>query len=71
MSTQQYVLDRSGGVPALDGARLLYVTSAQYSAEWASAEHTHTCAELFFVPTSSHSSSPGQRSAATASVSEV
>ncbi len=49
MSTQQYVLDRSGGVPALDGARLLYVTSAQYSAEWASAEHTHTCAELFFV----------------------
>ena len=49
MSTQQYVLDRSGDLPALDGARLLYVTSAQYSAEWASAEHTHTCAELFFV----------------------
>ena len=49
MSTQQYVLDRGEGVPALDSARLLYVTSAQYSAEWASAEHTHTCAELFFV----------------------
>ena len=49
MSTQQYVLDRAAGYPALDSARLLYVTSAQYSAEWASAEHTHTCAELFFV----------------------
>ncbi len=60
MSTQQYVLDRSGGVPALDGARLLYVTSAQYSAEWASAEHTHTCAELFFVTAGSGAMQIGQ-----------
>ena len=60
MSTQQYVLDRTAGYPALDSARLLYVTSAQYSAEWASAEHTHTCAELFFVTGGSGAMQIGQ-----------
>ena len=60
MSTQQYVLDRAAGYPALDSARLLYVTSAQYSAEWASAEHTHTCAELFFVTGGSGAMQIGQ-----------
>ena len=60
MSTQQYVLEHRDGVPALDSARLLYVTSAQYSAEWASAEHTHTCAELFFVIAGSGAMQIGQ-----------
>ena len=60
MSTQQYVLSHDVGVPALDGARLLYVTSAQYSTEWASAEHTHTCAELFFVTGGSGAMQIGQ-----------
>ncbi len=60
MSTQQYVLDRTEGLPALDSARLLYVTSARYSAEWASAEHTHTCAELFFVTGGSGAMQIGQ-----------
>ena len=49
MSTQQYILSPEESVPGLDSARLLYVTKAQYSPEWASAPHIHTCAELFFV----------------------
>ena len=60
MSTQQYVLDRDEGFPALDSAWLIYVTSAQYSTEWASAEHTHTCAELFFVTGGSGAMQIGQ-----------
>ena len=49
MSTRQYLLPRSGGMPVLEGVRLVYITSAQYSAEWSSSPHTHTCAELFFI----------------------
>ena len=49
LSTQQYVLPQSEAGPNLENVRLLYVTCAQYSAEWASAPHIHTCAELFFV----------------------
>ena len=49
MSTRQYILPQAEPSPAVDGARLLYVTRAQYSAEWASAPHIHACAELFFV----------------------
>lgn len=49
MSTRQYTLSPEEPIPGLDGARLLYVTRAQYSAEWASAPHIHACAELFFV----------------------
>lgn len=49
MSTQQYILPREEPVPGLEGAHLLYVTRTQYSAEWNSEPHIHTCAELFFV----------------------
>lgn len=49
MSTQQYILPRGESGPSLENVRLLYVTCAQYSPEWASAPHIHTCAELFFV----------------------
>ena len=49
MSTQQYILPQEAPVPGLDGARLLYVTRAQYSPEWDSEPHIHACAELFFV----------------------
>ena len=49
MSTHQYVMTQDDRASRLAGARLLYVTSAQYSAEWASAPHIHDCAELFFV----------------------
>ncbi|MCI8910012.1 MAG: AraC family transcriptional regulator [Oscillibacter sp.] len=48
VSTHQYVLpeDQAG---RRSGARLLYVSYAQYSQEWNSALHTHGCAELFFI----------------------
>ena len=49
MSTRQYALPPEEPVPGLDGARLLYVTRAQYSPEWDSSQHIHTCAEMFFV----------------------
>lgn len=49
MSTQQYLISPGEPIPGLDSARLLYVTRAQYSPEWASEPHIHTCAELFFV----------------------
>ena len=29
--------------------RLRYITTAQYSAEWNSTLHTHSCTELFFI----------------------
>ena len=47
MSTHQYILPEETAVGT--GAKLLYVTSAQYSAEWNSSLHTHACAELFFI----------------------
>lgn len=47
MSTHQYILPDP---PAIyTRAQLLYVTSAQYSEEWNSSLHTHTCTELFFI----------------------
>jgi len=47
VSTHQYILpDEPTGC---GNARLLYVTTAQYSKEWNSSLHTHTCAELFFI----------------------
>ena len=49
MSTQQYILPQSVSMSVLDNVQLLYITTAQYSAEWASTPHTHTCAELFFI----------------------
>ena len=49
MSTHQYVLPEVSGEKGGTGARLLYVTYAQYSREWNSALHTHACAELFFI----------------------
>lgn len=50
MSTKQYALpvEREDGGKAA-APRLLYVSYAQYSREWYSALHTHTCAELFFI----------------------
>lgn len=49
MSTQQFIIPAGQNQPGLADVRLLYVTSAQYSPEWASAPHIHDCAELFFV----------------------
>lgn len=49
MSTHQYVFSEQAPDPADSRARLRYVTQAQYSAEWNSTPHTHTCAELFFI----------------------
>ena len=51
MSSYRYVLDRRG-TPSLppDGRiRLLYAACANYSEEWNSTLHTHTCAEMFFI----------------------
>ena len=51
MSSYRYVLDRHGS-PSLppDGRiRLLYAACANYSEEWNSTLHTHTCAEMFFI----------------------
>ena len=48
VSSRQFVLPRDSGGPA-EHPRLLYVTCAQYSAEWNSTLHTHACAELFFI----------------------
>lgn len=50
MSTRQYSMPTAPVSPPHSGhARLLYVTHAQYSAEWNSFPHTHTCTELFFI----------------------
>lgn len=49
MSTHRYVFSEQAPDPADSRAKLLYVTQAQYSAEWNSTPHTHTCAELFFI----------------------
>ena len=49
MSTQQFIIPAGQRQSGLTEVRLLYVTRAQYSPEWASAPHIHDCAELFFV----------------------
>lgn len=49
MSSLRYVLPRDAEGAANSSARLLYVSCAQYSAEWNSSLHTHSCAELFFI----------------------
>lgn len=50
MSTNQYTLPQGAELSAeLLRARLRYVTVSQYSEEWNSTLHTHTCAELFFI----------------------
>ena len=49
MSSLQYVLPQPAAGAPESRARLLYVTHAQYSEEWNSSLHTHTCAELFFI----------------------
>lgn len=50
MSTQQYVLSQAPAPPAdLSNMRLRYITATQYSQEWNSTMHTHSCAELFFI----------------------
>jgi len=50
MSTSRYVLDPLAISP-MDRSvtKLLYVSTARYSAEWHSTMHTHPCAEVFFV----------------------
>ena len=48
MSSRQFMLPQGSDALA-EQPRLLYVTCAQYSAEWNSTLHTHTCAELFFI----------------------
>ncbi|SDG61657.1 AraC family transcriptional regulator [Marvinbryantia formatexigens] len=50
MSTSRYVLDSLATNPVdRSVTRLLYVSTARYSAEWHSTLHTHPCAELFFI----------------------
>lgn len=50
MSTHQFLLPKRRDAPSQGGhARLLYVTRAQYSPEWNSSPHTHSCIELFFI----------------------
>lgn len=49
MSNRQYILPAERTARTPDSARLLYVSRAQYSPEWNSTLHTHTCAELFFI----------------------
>lgn len=50
MSTNRYVLDSLTAAP-IDRSiiRLLYISTARYSAEWNSVLHTHPCAEVFFI----------------------
>lgn len=49
MSSLQYVPSRQEAGTEESRARLSYVTWAQYSGDWNSSLHTHTCAELFFI----------------------
>lgn len=45
---QEYVL-QEGPLDPAEQARLLYMNHSQYSPQWTSSAHTHSCAELFFV----------------------
>lgn len=50
MSTRQYLLSKEPSAPIYsERAKLLYVSHTQYSKEWNSSQHTHSCAELFFI----------------------
>lgn len=50
MNTSHHIFPREGlAPPKANQAKLLYITCAQYSQEWNSTIHTHSCAELFFV----------------------
>lgn len=50
MSTRQYALPQETEPAAdLSHTRLRYITTSQYSGEWNSTMHTHSCAEVFFV----------------------
>ena len=50
MSTSHHIFPQdSTPSPEQSRSRLLYITCAQYSQEWNSTIHTHSCAELFFV----------------------
>lgn len=50
MSTNRYSIDSLATNPVdRSVTRLLYISTARYSAEWHSTLHTHPCAELFFV----------------------
>ncbi len=49
MSSLRHVLTRREGAEPREQARLLYIDCTQYSEEWNSALHTHTCTELFFI----------------------
>ena len=50
MSSQHYMIPQTdSAASAPPKTRLLYVTQAQYSADWNCALHTHACSELFFI----------------------
>lgn len=50
MSTNQYTIPKESGVSAdLSRIRLRYVAASQFSEEWNSALHSHSCAEIFFI----------------------
>ncbi len=50
MSSQIYHLPpRTSAKPPGELPQLRYITSAQYSQEWNSTPHTHSCTELFFI----------------------
>lgn len=45
MSSSRYELEPSFSI---EGARLLYITEAQFGKDWHSTLHTHACTELFY-----------------------
>ena len=50
MSSQIYHLPpRTSAEPPDELPQLRYITAAQYSLEWNSTPHTHSCTELFFI----------------------
>lgn len=49
MSTSRYQFDSLTAAPDRSVTRLLYISTARYSAEWNSMPHTHPCAEVFFI----------------------
>lgn len=50
MNSTHYIMPPTDGSAVEESnARLLYISCAQFSQEWNSTLHTHSCAELFFV----------------------
>lgn len=49
MNSTHYIMPSPDHAVEESSAKLLYVSCAQYSQEWNSTLHTHSCAELFFV----------------------